>query len=234
MASYTFWLPQAVRSWCMPPPDSNSYHSPRSEPSRHWSSRACVNILRPDHTLSAPCWRFPASCRSDGCPPSVLPLASKAFNAPDNQSFHQLHPLGDLRVYHSAACQHAFIIRQQTPAVTIFLCVFHASSTAVSVLPVPTGQLRSTMRASCGINSDLAYRTGIFRRRHCRCLLLWCRVSPQLIDEFYQTEDYKCRDQEVDNAVIKLPHITGAVSPLPSFTYKFQKSVPPEDCQNRD
>ena len=30
-------------------------------------------------------------------------------------------------------------------------------------------------------------------------------------------------------AVIKLPYInTGAVSPLPSFTYKFEKSVPPK------
>ena len=46
------------------------------------------------------------------------------------------------------------------------------------------------MRASCGIDSDLALtERAFFRRGHCRCFLFVMQGVSQLIDEFYQTED---------------------------------------------
>ncbi len=61
------------------------------------------------------------------------------------------------------------------------------------------------MRASCGIDSDLALtERAFFRRGHCRCFLSVMQGVSQLIDEFYQTEDHKCCDQEVDNCRDKI------------------------------
>ena len=61
------------------------------------------------------------------------------------------------------------------------------------------------MRASCGIDSDLALtERAFFRRGRCRCFLFVMQGVSQLIDEFYQTEDHKCCDQEIDDRCDKI------------------------------
>ena len=58
---------------------------------------------------------------------------------------------------------------------------------------------------------------------------LWCRVSPSLLMNFTRQKITNAVIRKLMTAVIKLPYIsTGAVSPLPSYTYKLEKSVPPK------
>ena len=60
------------------------------------------------------------------------------------------------------------------------------------------------MRTSRSINGDLTLTERTFLRRRCsRSLLFVVQGVSQLVDEFYQAEDHKCGDQEIDDCCDK-------------------------------
>ena len=61
------------------------------------------------------------------------------------------------------------------------------------------------MWTSRSINGDLTLTERAFLRRRCsRSLLFVVQGVSQLVNEFYQAEDHKCCDQEIDDRCDKI------------------------------